>query len=87
MLGAGVGADELGADDVADAVGDEDGGGDEAALGLAGDVGGAQGDGQRHDGAEEADEGVPYDGGRGAGAPGRLPDQDVPGEDGEAAED
>lgn len=87
VLGAGLAADELGADDVADAVGDEDGGGGVAALSLAGDVGGAEGDGEADDGAEEANEGVSDHRSHGTDAPGRLPDHDVTREYGEAAED
>lgn len=86
MAGFGLGLDELWADDITHAVRDEDGGGHEAFLGLASDIRHADGDDQAHDGAEEADDGVAGDGGRGVVMPRAPPDEGAAGKDGQTAE-
>lgn len=87
MLSLGLAEDELGADNVADAVGQEDGGGHEALLGVAGDVGHAERDDEADGAAEEARDGVAHDGRGRAVRPLALPDDGAPGDDGEARQD
>lgn len=85
MAVLGLAANHLGPNDVADAVGHKHGGGSEALLGLAGDVGGSESDGEGNDGAEESDERVADNGGHGAVSPVGLPDNGKAGNDGETA--